>query len=220
VHPVTGHRERIRVDREALAGMVRAALYLPVLAAALPQAIDEASDGRFAPLLGLATALSSPTLRLYAGMHFSVICAEDEPRRGGVAGAPSASGDPFGAGFAHLYERVCADWPRGAADPAFYDTPRAPAPVLMLSGGADPATPPRHASRIAGALGPRARHSVVAHGGHGLLGLPCLRETVYRFVDAESDDAALDLSIDCAHALPRPPAFAPIGVRAASGAAR
>jgi hypothetical protein len=47
----------------------------------------------------------------------------------------------------------------------------APAATLLLSGGIDPATPPRHGARVAQALGPKARHVVVPNAGHGLLAL-------------------------------------------------
>lgn len=217
-HPVTGREERVMLTRDALVGMVRTALYVPAFAAALPQAIAEAAAGRFGALAGLASALSSNTSQLYAGMHFSVVCAEDEPRRARSADVP---GVDFGTAFARLYEQACAAWPRGAVDTAFYTTPTTHVATLLLSGGDDPATPPRHAARVAAALGPKARHVVVAHGGHGVAALPCMREAVYRFVDAASDDAALGMALDCARQVPRPPLFVPVAAAAAaSGPAR
>jgi alpha-beta hydrolase superfamily lysophospholipase len=92
------------------------------------------------------------------------------------------------------------------------------APVLLLSGGADPATPPRHGARVAAALGPAARHVVVPNAGHGLLGLGCLRDVVFRFVDAEDDARAIAVDASCAAQIPRPPAFRPVA--AASAPAR
>jgi hypothetical protein len=81
---------------------------------------------------------------------------------------------------------------------------------LLLSGASDPVTPPRHAERVAAALGTKARHLVVPHAGHGVMGIGCLRDVVYRFVDAETDDAALKLEAPCVRELPRPPAFMPL----------
>ena len=218
-HPLTGRQERVMLTRDALLGMVRTALYAPAFAAALPQAIADAADGRFDAMTGLASALSSTTMQLYAGMHFSVVCAEDEPRRSRGADPPGAD---FGTAFERLYEQVCAGWPRGAVDAAFYSTPPTRVATLLLSGGDDPATPPRHAARVAATLGPKARHVVVAHAGHGVAALPCLREAVYRFVDAASDDAALGLALDCAGQVPRPPLFVPVAgpASAPSGSTR
>ncbi len=214
-HPMTGREERLTLTRDGLIGMVRSILYVPALAAALPQAIGQAAAGRFTPLTGLSSALSGGAGTLYAGMHFSVVCAEDEPRRALSRDEPGAD---FGTAFARLYERACSAWPRATVAAAFYTTPPAPAATLLLSGGDDPATPPRHSRRVAGALGANARHVVVPHGGHGVMSLPCLREGVYRFIDAATDAAALALRLDCADAVPRPRVFVPPA--AASGAAR
>ena len=212
-HPVTGRVQRLTLTRDALLSLVRGPLYSPALASALPFALSEAAGGRFEALAGLASALSGPRAAVPAeGMHFSVVCAEDVPR---LAAAADAPGVDFGASFADLYRRVCADWPRGEVPAGFYSIPPAPAATLLLSGGADPATPPRHGERIASALGARARHAVVPAAGHGVMGLACVRDAVFRFIDAADDTAALQVDADCARGVPRPPAFEPVGVEAA-----
>ncbi len=78
--------------------------------------------------------------------------------------------------------------------------------MLLLSGGLDPATPPAHGERTARALGPQARHVVVAHAGHGVTALPCVADLVQRFIDAEQPAQALALDTGCAAAVPRPDA--------------
>jgi len=216
VHPVTGRDERLTMTREMLTGMVRGPLYSPVLTSALPFAIGEAAAGRFAPLIGLSSALvgNSRSAMIAMGMHFSVVCAEDAPRSAASADRPGAD---FGGSLSDLYARVCADWPRGVVPPAFYSLPVAATPVLAFSGGIDPVTPPRHGERVTQALGAKARHVVVPNAGHGLLSLPCVRDVVFRFIDADSDDAAAKVDAGCAAAIPRPPAFAPVSPVAASG---
>lgn len=208
-HPFTGAEEKLTLTREMLAGLVRLPLYAPALAAALPAALAAAAEGRFTPLLGLSAGMSGrPETAIAQGMHFSVVCAEDAPRMAGAAAAPA--GD-FGDGIARLYERACAEWPRGAVPDAFYRVPPSPSPVLLLSGGADPVTPPRHAERVAQALGANARHVVVKEAGHGVMGLGCMRDVLFRFVDAEVDAQALQVDAGCALRVPRPPAFEPPG---------
>jgi len=86
------------------------------------------------------------------------------------------------------------------------------APVLLLSGGIDPVTPPRHGERMLAALGPLARHAVVPNAGHGVLALPCIREAVAHFMTAVDPSRALAVDADCARELPRPPVWAPPGV--------
>jgi hypothetical protein len=192
-----------------LLAMVRAALYSPTTTSALPAALDEAAAGRFGPLVGLSSAMGPARgpAALAQGMHFSVVCSEDLPGRGD----PPPPAADFGQGLAPLYGQICAFWPRGEVPAAFRQVPQAPAATLLLSGGIDPATPPRHGDRVARALGAKARHEVVPHAGHGLLALPCVRDTVFRFVDAASDADALRVDAGCARDIPRPPAFVPLG---------
>jgi len=210
-HPLSGRPESLELTRDMLLGMVRTVLYSPALAAGLPAALQAAAAGNLTPLLGLSSAL--PAGRgdeaLAQGMHFSVLCSEDRPRAPPTA-APAVD---FGAGLAPLYRQVCAAWPRAEVPQAFYEIPVAPVAVLLLSGGIDPATPPRHAARVARSLGAKARHEVVPNAGHGLLALPCLRDAVFRFVDAADDAAALQVDAGCARSIPRPPPFQAPGLQ-------
>ncbi len=208
-HPVTGLEERFVLTRDMLVGLVRLPLYSPRLASALPAAIDAAGDGRFAPLFALAHAMTGrrSATDMAGGMHFSVICAEDLPR---LAQSTDRPGADFGDGFARVYREACTDWPRGEVPAAFYDIPKSPAPVLVLSGGIDPVTPPRHGARVAEALGPLARHVVVPNAGHGVMGIGCMRDVLFRFIDAADDAQALKVDTACVENIPRPPAFLPV----------
>jgi pimeloyl-ACP methyl ester carboxylesterase len=205
-HPMTGQSERVMLTRELVLGMVRGPLYVPALASALPAAIGEATRGRFEPLAGVASAFVSARRgnTLAAGMHYAVVCAEDgaNPARAG-----EAPGRDFGPVFAETYRELCARLPRADVAPAFYTMPRAQSATLVLSGGIDPATPPRHGERVVRALGPKARHVVVPQAAHGVMSLGCMRDVVYRFVDAAGDDGALAVDASCVASVPRPPMF-------------
>ena len=215
-HPITGRDEHVLLTRDMLAGLVRQLLYVPALASALPVAVADAAQGRFGALVGLAGTLGSGRrgAALAQGMHFSVVCAEDMPLAAGPAPTADRSAAALGSGVAGVYQQVCADWPRGAVPADFYRIPPAPAATLLLSGGIDPATPPRHAARVAQALGPLARHEVVANAGHGVLSLPCQRDVLFRFIDADSDGLALLVDAGCAASMPRPLAFVPVSAPA------
>jgi len=223
-HPVTGARESFVLQRDALLALLRGPLYTPALGAALPEALAAAVRGRFEPLfaLGSASGGGRKAGAVALGMHFSVVCSEDLPTdaatraallaaQGHDVDAAGAPGADFGRSFEQLYTRICADWPRGVVPAAFYRVAPSAAPVLLLSGGIDPATPPRHAERVARALGPKARSVVVAQAGHGLMGVGCARDVLWRFIDAADDAAALAVDATCLAQIPRPPAFEPVG---------
>ena len=197
--PVSGETRRVTMTRDALQGLVRPGLYSPALGAMLPYAIDQAAAGRYDPLMALATGESD----IAEGEHFSVICAEDAPRM------RPASGEAADQGAQAMYRAACANWPHGAVPRAFYTIPRSDAPVLLLSGGLDPVTPPRHAERVAKALGPKARSVVVDNNGHNVTAIACMRDVVFHFIDAHTDAEAQAVDLACAAKVPRPLAFEP-----------
>ena len=206
-HALTGTLERLTLTPGMLVGIVRGPLYAPALAAALPAAIDAAARGDWRALGGVGSLLQQRRGgHIAMGMHLSVVCAED---RASLAQAASAAEERVDDA-AHLYRQVCSGWPIGDVSAGFYQTRTARSPVLLLSGGLDPATPPRHAERVARALGPLARHAVVANAGHGVMSLPCLRESVFRFIDAADAEQAAGVDLACARDVPRPPAYLPI----------
>lgn len=210
-HPVTGLPERFTLSRELLLRSVRTPLYVPTLTAALPAAITAASQGRFEGLLGLGGVVGTRKgMRVAMGMHFSVVCAEDGPRPSGALDRPGAD---FGTTDANFYARTCQNWPKGAVPPAFYTVGATHSPVLLLSGGADPATPPRHGERVAQALGAQdaslVQHIVVPQAGHGVASVGCMNEVLFRFIDAKQNSAALPQDASCATKIPRPGVFVP-----------
>ncbi len=201
VNPLNGREETVTVDRATLAGLVRGPLYAPPIAAGLPHAITEAAAGKYSTLVALGAAMGGGTRDMSWGMHFSVLCSEDMPRIGQSKDVPGAD---FGDSFFTMYRDTCADWPKAQIDPAFYSIPAAQFPVLVLSGGADPATPPRHGERAAKALGEKAQHIVVAQAGHGVFSMGCMRDIVFKFFDTKLDADVSKLDASCATGVPRP----------------
>ncbi len=207
-NPLTGAPERVTVTGPMVASMVRGPLYAPQSAAGLPQAIDEAAQGRWTPLIGLAgmSINRSGTSAMAMGMHFSVICGEDPLRT-----ASAATAGHFAGIMDASYTAVCAQWPRSKIDPAFYTISPSTAPVLMFSGGIDPATPPQHAIQVAKSLGDKVRHVQVPKAGHGILRLGCTSDMVFKFIDNKVEAEALKIDSACLANIPRPTAFVPLG---------
>lgn len=215
-HPLTGTSETVMFSRDAVLGLVRMPLYVPAYASALPYAISEAANGRFTPLVGVGTGLGGGAkgMELAAGMHFSVVCAEDFPRLGAATDAP---GRDVGNASESVYRELCAVWPRGEVPAAFYSVPTSATPVLVFSGSADPVTPPRHGGRVAKLLGPQALHLVVPNAGHGVMGQGCMTDVMFRFVDQSDPALALKSAREeasCAAKVARPSAYVPMGLAA------
>jgi len=114
-----------------------------------------------------------------AGMHFAVICAEDVPRVDAEQRARVAA-TRFGGAFLDVYEQACREVPVRPVPSSFYGIPASRAPVLVLSGGLDPATPPRHGERVTERLG-NARHIVSPFLGHIVSTQGCAPTQIARF---------------------------------------
>ncbi len=204
-HPLTGAREKLRLDSRALTSLLRGPLYSPSLAALLPFAVAEAANGHYGPLVSLTVSLAGRVQDNFAaGMHFAVICAEDLPKLR-TRSEPAPIGR-FGTVFADLYEQACAVMPTAPVPAAFYEVGPSAVPVLILSGGLDPATPPRHAEVVARKLG-NATHLVAPNLAHGISGQGCAAQLITRFV-REASAAALDGA--CLSAIPPPGFFRPL----------
>lgn len=213
-HGVTLQRERVVFTRDMLLTALRPPLYAPHLAQALPFAVTQASQGDYGPLASLAGGMASPGTELAWGMHFSVICAEDFPR---VVQAGPLPTNQFTGIVGKLYAEVCQQWPQAPVPAAFYEMPPAKVATLLLSGGADPATPPRHGERVAKALGANARHVVAPQLGHGVMAAGCGRDVVFQFINASDEAKALEVDAKCLERIPRPLAFtAPLPLPPAS----
>ncbi|MEP6503065.1 MAG: alpha/beta fold hydrolase [Betaproteobacteria bacterium] len=203
--PTSGKPLRLTLTSDAVKSLLRPALYTPAVGAMLPHAIEEAAAGRFGVLLALGAGPGGAPSDLSEGEHFSVVCAEDVPRL-----PPAAAGSAGLQGSQGLYRDACAHWPRGDVPAAFYTIPQSKVPVLLLSGGLDPVTPPRHADRVARALGAQARSVLVANNGHGTAALPCMRDALFHYIDAATDAEAQAVDMSCAAKMPRPLAFQPL----------
>ncbi len=202
-HPRLGTPINATIGRDDVLNWVTRVLYSPVSSAGLPHAIEQAGTGNFNPLLALSGAGGLPSPGGIAmGMHYSTVCSEEYERLV-QAGVPEADND-FGALHRQQYTRICRDWPRGHVPDGFYATATSLTPVLLLSGGIDPVTPPWHAERIAQALGPKARHIALEHAGHGMLQQTCLTDVATNFINARSDQDAINVDASCVRQIPRP----------------
>ena len=202
-HPRLGTQFRAEIGRADVLNWVTSIIYSPVNSAGLPHAIEQARQGNFNALLALSGLGALPNPGSVAlGMHFSTVCSEEYDRMQ-QRGKPQPGND-FGDMHTRQYLKVCAQWPRSKVPDGFYTIPRSATPVLLLSGGIDPVTPPRHAQQIAAKLGPLARQLALQHAGHGMLQQTCLTDVATNFINAKTDQQAHDVDAGCVTQIPRP----------------
>ncbi|MGB3429311.1 MAG: alpha/beta fold hydrolase, partial [Burkholderiaceae bacterium] len=217
-HPLTGIPETLRLDRRVLSSLLRVPLYAPQLAVVLPYALARSGQGDYTPLVALSAAVAGGINENFAaGMHFAVVCAEDIPRVTGEDRVRVAA-TRFGGAFLDVYEQACRGVPSRPVPPAFYEIPPSKAPVLVLSGGLDPATPPRHGARVAERLG-NARHVISPYLGHIVSTNGCAPTQIARFI---RDASFANVDTGCLTRLPAATFFVPIDPArpAANGSAR
>jgi pimeloyl-ACP methyl ester carboxylesterase len=206
--PRTGERETIQVNENVfLSGLFRP-LYVAELASLLPFGISAAATGDFNPLLAQNLEFADDVSEnLSIGMHLSVICAEDIPRitPGDMA---ALSQSFFGAALVNDFVRACRLWPRGTVPEDYYAPVRSDVPVLIFSGGIDPATPPRHGEQVAKTL-PNSRHLIAPQIGHGVSLHGCAPRLIESFVRKAS---ARELDGKCLERIPRPLFLMPMGI--------
>lgn len=202
-HPLTGAPLEASFGADALRAVTTALLYQAETAAVLPVMLLAAAAGDLGPLAAQGVGA---TADLEAGLsrplQLSVLCAEDVPFFGATPAVAGAARLP-GRSARRAFAEACSAWPVPAV-PADWRAPvRSDVPALLLSGEADPVTPPRWAERLVKDL-PGARHLVLPGQGHGVFARGCVPRLVAEFIDAGSA-AALDTA--CAGELRPPPVF-------------
>lgn len=186
-----GEGDALAVTRGVLAGSLLMALYSRVGAEQVPAAARAAAEGRPEALVSLGAGGMLPVLEsLSPGVYLSVVCSEDAVQiRPGEGAAP---GTFLGDVLVRNLERVCASWPRGTPPAEYTEPVRSDVPALVVSGDADPVTPPRWGEMVASTL-PRGAHLVLAEVGHIPAFPPCARRATAELIETGSA-ASIDLS--------------------------
>jgi pimeloyl-ACP methyl ester carboxylesterase len=215
--PATAELTEHEFTEDWLRGVVRMFSYAPDTVALLPLLIDRAvREGDFAPLAAQALLLSRQLEdALATGMHNAVVCTEDLPfiaATGDADHADSEVGDNnaatsedtyLGAGMLESLRAVCSVWPRGELDRDFRSPWRSAIPTLILSGEADPVTPPANGEHLLHSLS-EALHVVGPGQGHGMYARGCTPRIMEDFVAAAS---VAGLEVDCIQRLRPAPFF-------------
>ena len=196
-HPLTGLIEEVQFSDQEMAGALRLLSYHPSSVALMPLLIDEAVNGNFQPLAAqFMMVAESMSDAINIGMHNAVVCTEDAP----WFGDSEITVDELDATYIgplqlDSLDAMCSVWPIGVIDDDLKSPVASDVPVLLLSGEADPITPPAYADLAAVDL-ENAMHLTGKSQGHGLAPRGCTPGIIGDFVDAATfeglDTACLD----------------------------
>jgi pimeloyl-ACP methyl ester carboxylesterase len=200
--PETGQPQEIRLGRTALAQTLRYLLYASDSAVQVPLEVHLAAQGDWKPL-ALSARFNANLGDSAEGLYQSVTCTEDVAsiRDGEIAAA--AVGTLLGDFRIRRQQAACEEWPIRDLGPDDRAPVVSDVPALLISGERDPATPAANGERAARTL-KRARHLVIADGGHGvdgMVGADCVSGLIAAFIEAGSAEG---LDASCLSRMRRP----------------
>ena len=185
--PNSGLPLEIEFNRRILNVALRLLSYSSMQASLLPALIHEAAHGKLRPLAAQSVMnMRQISDQLANGMQYSVICSEDQPLFAGIDRAAIAK-TYQGTDMMDALHEICRLWPKGPVDADLHAPLRSDIPTLLLSGEADPVTPPVDAERAASGL-TRHRHLILKGEGHGQLPTGCMPIVAADFLDNAAPD--------------------------------
>ena len=206
--PLTGNPREIGLTRDGVLMAVFSTLYVPEMVALLPAALARAKQGDYTSLMAMSAAFGDfAEDKIFMGMRFSVVCAEDVPRI--TAASSEQDRAPFGGLFVREFAKGCEGWPKGVMAKDFDLPVTSDKPVLILSGGLDPVTPPPFGEEVKRTLS-NALHLVANNVGHGVSSRGCAPRLIKKFIESAS---VAGLDGKCLERLPRPMFYEPLRAR-------
>jgi pimeloyl-ACP methyl ester carboxylesterase len=119
------------------------------------------------------------------GMGYSVLCAEDFPFISLDEAAKENAGSYLGDQTAVELSNICQTWPHAQVSPEFKTPVQSNVSVLLLSGEADPVTPPENGDLASQTL-PNSLHLVAPGQGHNVIFRGCIPRIAADFIDVAS----------------------------------
>ena len=202
-NPVTGQSEEVHFSNDEMSGALRLLSYHPTTVALMPLLIDEAVNGNYAPLAAQFLMIAENMAgTLSVGMHNAVVCTEDAPYFAGEDVTRDALEATYiGPLQLDALDAICSVWPRGVIDDEFKVAVATDIPVLLLSGEADPITPPSYAD-LAAVDFANALHLTGKKQGHGQAPRGCVADIIGDFVETASLDNLETGCMERLHAMP------------------
>ncbi len=182
--PTTGVETTVTVTAEIAGAMVRLISYSSELSALLPWLVHSAAQGDLRPLASqYLLSMSGISNALEQGMFYAVICAEDVP----YLPPEGETGNFFFYQIDQIWRAACQAYPENPQPAADREYPTLQIPTLIISGEADPVTPPANGDAAARFL-PNSRHIVLSGMGHGNFHVGCVPNLLRQLIENASLD--------------------------------
>ena len=193
--PTTGRVETIEMGSEEFGIAIRLLLYGHRSIALIPLLVHEAAVGNYGPLAAqFQMTVTELSESMNIGMHNAVMCTEDMP----FIDDADVDHDALAASYLgplqlEALQTICSVWPAGVIDDDLRTPVATDIPFLLLSGTADPITPPRYAILAAVDL----ETAWLLSGkdqGHGQAVVGCMPRLISEFIATTSLD---DVDTSC-----------------------
>lgn len=181
--PISGEPTTFTMNYESFASTLHSMSYAAETAALLPLMIHSAYESEdFRPLAAQALSASQEISdAISTGMRFSVVCAEDVPYYPYEKNSQGYMEDFVVNSFIDICQPN-GPWPQGVIPDNFKDPVYSEAPTLILSGEADPVTPPANGELAAQTL-PNNLHVIVQGMGHINIYRGCVPRLAATFIE-------------------------------------
>ncbi len=200
VNPLTKKTERVNLTLGLFAERLRMLLYDTGRASRVPLLIHSAYQGDFKPFI-LAALPSARAIyqSLSLGMYFSVTCSESIPFITEEDVRRETAGTFLGDYRVRVHQNACREWTRANVPLKFTSPVKSNAPVLLLSGEVDPASPHWLGTEVAHHL-PNGLQVAIPYGAHGYFS-SCINSITAEFLSKAS---VRGLNTSCLRDVKRP----------------
>ena len=183
-HPTSGEMTKVTLNHSTFATTIQILLYAPESSVLIPLLIHTAAARGDYSLLAAQYLIVSGGLgkSISEGLYLSVLCAEDAAFYSSTPSTtpsylPDHTGDMV---------RQCQIWPHAQVAPEFKQPVKSDIPTLLLTGEADPITPPANAEQVARLLS-NSLNLVVPGLGHNIIYRGCIPKIVTSFIETGSE---------------------------------
>ena len=204
-HPLDGRNIQITFTADEFSIAVRLLSYAPETAALLPLLIHTTAESGDFRLMAAQYVIVTQQFSdsISEGLGYSVLCSEDAPFFDQQAARQKNADTYLGNIQVEQLEKICQVWPAAPAPEGYKQKVRSSVPALILSGEADPVTPPDNGMLVAAGL-PNSMHLIAPGMGHGVFFRGCIARLAARFIE---DGAVSNLDAACVQEIRPMPFF-------------